>query len=66
MNELEINKIRKEVEERTKIKEEVLGYEKKLKNLNMNIMKLKKSLVLQKIELNFELFKLNNILILSK
>ena len=32
MNELEINKIRKEVEERTKIKEEILGCEKKLKN----------------------------------
>ena len=40
MNELEINKIRKE---RTKIKEEILGYEKKLKNLKMNIMKLKKA-----------------------
>ena len=43
MNELEIHKIRKEVEERTKIKEEILGYEKKLKNLKMNIMKLKKA-----------------------
>ena len=28
MNELEINKIRKEVEERTKIKEEILGMKK--------------------------------------
>ena len=43
MNKSEINKIWKEVEERIKIKEEILGYEKKLKNLKMNIMKLKKA-----------------------
>ena len=34
MNESEINEIRKEVEEKTKIKEEILGYEEKIEELD--------------------------------
>ncbi len=53
MNELDINEIRKEVEEKTKIKEEILGYERKIEEFENEYIKTKKSLDKEK-EINYE------------